>query len=426
MNSWTTDIRNKEWGQNEESSDDMTRENRNEENILRVQMFGTFSMSYGDKPLAMPRLRRNNQFMNLMQAVLYYAENGIGRDWLEDIVFEDRDVENRHNSLRVLIYKAVKKLRELGLPEGRYIYLENGLYHWTSKIKLEVDAVEFDRIYQKAKAAKDEAERLELYLQACFMYRGEFLADCAGVVWIGCEAKRYRKEFHDAVAQSAILLKKREEWLRLEKLGKFAAVAAPFSDWEMLIMEALIETGRFDEARRLYEETADYYQREQGIYPSAQMMQAMERLGNQMLHSYELLDTIQKKLKEESEDTPDGGYYCSYPVFQGIYQVVNRIMERGGQAVYLMLCTLVDGKGNPLQKEERLEDYSEKLRVAICKSVRHGDIVNQFGRGQYLVLLINTTRENCEIVQNRIDRNFDTGNHRVKVHYRVNSVECEW
>lgn len=66
----------------------MTRENRNEENILRVQMFGTFSMSYGDKPLAMPRLRRNNQFMNLMQAVLYYAENGIGRDWLEDIVFE--------------------------------------------------------------------------------------------------------------------------------------------------------------------------------------------------------------------------------------------------------------------------------------------------------------------------------------------------
>lgn len=405
---------------------DRKKENDNRNHTLRVRMFGTFAMSYEDRPLVMQRLRRNNQFTNLMQVVLYYAENGVGRDWLEDVVFEDRDVENRHNSLRVLIYKAVKKLRELGLPDEKYIYLEDGVYRWTPNIRIEIDAIEFDRIYQSAKESKDKDEKLELYLQACYLYRGEFLSDSVGVVWIGYESKRYRQEFYEVVSEAAGLLREREEWMRLEKLGRYAAVAAPFCDWEELIMEAYMKKGRFEEARKLYEETADYYQREQGIYPSAKMMQAIERLGSHMMHSYELLDTIQKKLTEEPDETSMGGYYCTFPVFQGVYQVVTRIMERGGQAVYLMLCTLVDKKGNPIQKEERLEEFSEKLKDAICKSVRHGDIVNQFGRGQYLVLLINTTRENCEVVQHRIDRNFNAGYQRVSIHYHVNCVECEY
>lgn len=404
----------------------MRQEKEREQYTLQVQMFGTFSMSYDDRPLVMKRLRRNNQFTYLMQAILYYAENGVGRDWLEDVVFEDRDIENRHNSLRVLIYKAIKKIRELGLPDVRYIYLENGIYRWTPEIKVEVDAIEFDKIYQRARETEDEAEKLDLYLQACYMYRGEFLADYVGVSWIGYESKGYRQKYHDAVTQASVLLRDRQDWRRLEKLGKLAAAAAPFSDWEELTMEAYMESGRFDEARKFYEETVDYYQAEQGIYPSAKMMQTVERLSSKMMHSYEILETIQKNLAEAQDAAGVGGYYCSYPVFQGVYQVVSRIMERGGQAVYLMLCTLVDGKGNPIQKEERLQEFSERLREAICRSVRHGDIVNQFGRGQYLVLLINTTRENCEIVQRRINKNFNAGHQRVNVLYHVSCVEYEY
>lgn len=153
----------------------MMQENSNEEQILQVRMFGTFSMNYNGKPLVMKRLRRNNQFTNLMQAVLYYSEKGIGRDWLEDIVFEDRDVENRHNSLRVLIYKAVRKLRELGLPEGKYIYLENGLYRWTPEIKVEIDAIEFDRIYQRQKRQRMPERGLRCICRPVICTRENFL-----------------------------------------------------------------------------------------------------------------------------------------------------------------------------------------------------------------------------------------------------------
>ena len=105
--------------------------------------------------------------------------------------------------------------------------------------------------------------------------------------------------------------------------------------------------------------------------------------------------------------------------------MINRMMERGGQSVYLMLCTLVDSKGNPMKEGERLEELSVRLGEAIRVSVRHGDIINQYGSGQFLVLLINTTREDCDIIEDRINRKFIIGRQRTGVEYHVNSVICE-
>lgn len=188
-------------------------------------------------------------------------------------------------------------------------------------------------------------------------------------------------------------------------------------------MEAMVSMGRYEEARSFYAATSDLYLRKRGIRPSSKLMETMEKLGSRMVHAYEVLDTIQDNLSEEPES--GGGYLCTYPVFQGIYQMLNRIMERGGQSIYLMLCTLVDGKGNPITDESRLEELSNRLGDAILRSVRHGDAVNRYGNGQYLILLVNITREDCEIVQKRIDQNFVKGRQRSGVEYFVNSVICD-
>ena len=86
----------------------------------------------------------------------------------------------------------------------------------------------------------------------------------------------------------------------------------------------------------------------------------------------------------EADSMRQGGYVCSYPVFQGIYRMITRLIERGGQSVYLMLCTVVDSKGNPMKAGPMLEDLSQRLGDAIQHSVRHGDAVNRYGKGQYL------------------------------------------
>lgn len=99
-------------------------------------------------------------------------------------------------------------------------------------------------------------------------------------------------------------------------------------------------------------------------------------------------------------------------------------MERGGQSVYLMLCTVVDGKGNPLEDTEILEEFIGRLGDAILNSVRRSDAVTRYGRGEYLVLLVNTTREDCDKIQKRINYRFMVGRQRTGIQYYVNSVIC--
>ena len=41
------------------------------------------------------------------------------------------------------------------------------------------------------------------------------------------------------------------------------------------------------------------------------------------------------------------------------------MLERSGQSAYLMLCSLTDGKGHPLEKPEKLELLSEELQNTI-------------------------------------------------------------
>lgn len=392
-------------------------------NVLYAQMFGNFQLYYNGRPLTGERVR-DTYFTSLMQILLHHTDDGVGRNDLEEVLLGDRDVENRRQALQTIIYKAKKKLKNMGLPDENYIILKKGVYYWTARIPVREDAAVFDGLCRQAADCEEEEEQLTLYLDACYLYKGEFLSTCAAVLWAGAEARRYRKQFCECVEHAASLLRKRGDWMRLEKLGRYVTEAAPFSDWECLTMEALVECGQYEEARKLYADTVDSYFREQGIRPSRRLVEMMEKLGNQIKYSYEVLDQIQQGLKEDPAHV-EGGYQCSYPVFRGIYHVVARMMERGGQSVYLMLCTLVDGKGNPMKEGERLEEMSARLGNAIRMSVRHGDIINQYGKGQFLVLLINTTREDCDIIEERINHRFIVGRQRAGVEYHVNSVLCE-
>lgn len=393
-----------------------------EANVLYVHMFGDYQMRYNGRPMTGEKLR-NTQFTGLMQILLHNASAGVSRDFLEDALLGDRDVENRRQALQTIVYKAKKKLKNMGLPDVNYIILNKGVYYWTPQIPVREDAAVFDELCLRAEVCENEEEKLTLYQEACYTYQGEFLSIHTAVLWAGAEARRYRKQFCECVEHAASIIRKKEDWFGLEKLGRYASEIQPFSDWESLIMEALVESGRCNEAGTLYADTADHYLNGQGVNPSAKMMKMMETLGNQIRHSHGVLDQIQQGLTEKTTNDA-GGYQCSYPIFCGIYHMVARMMERGGQSVYLMLCTLVDGKGNPMQEGERLDEMAARLNKAVQFSVRHGDIVNQYGKGQFLVLLMNTTREDCEIVKRRINQNFKVGRQRISVQYHVNGIAC--
>ena len=50
--------------------------------------------------------RKDTHFTSLMQILLHRSQTGVSRDYLEDVLFGDRDIENRHQALQTIMYKA--------------------------------------------------------------------------------------------------------------------------------------------------------------------------------------------------------------------------------------------------------------------------------------------------------------------------------
>lgn len=390
---------------------------------LRVQMFGTFDLEWDGRQLIGGGKSAESQFSYLMQLILHHRHTGISRDRLEKIIFEGRELENVHHALRSVLYNARKKLREAGLPDVKYFIQKDGVFYWTEEIPVEEDAGTMERLFQEAETARAPREKLERYLEACRIYTGEFLGSMRSSVWVIQEAKHYHRIFCTCMDRAVELLRENRDFLQMEDLGRYAANVDPMADWEIVTMEALMSLGKQQEAQKFYNDTVEYYLQEQGLRPTSQLTELMNKLGSQIEHSYAVLDDIQSCLTLEDEDA-GGGYLCSYPVFRGIYQMVRRMMERGGQSVFLMLCVVVDSKGNPMADGPKLEELSQRLGDAIRRAVRQSDAINRYGKGQYLVLLVNTTRENCETVQKRINQDFVVGWQRTGIQYYVNSVIC--
>ena len=392
-----------------------------EPNVLYVRMLGGFSVRWNGKLIAGGSKASDSQLTCLLQILMHNREAGVTRDRLEELLFGDRDMSNVHHALQSVIYNTKKKLEKAGLPPDNYIIQRKGVFFWSDSIPLEEDAAEFENLFHQAETAEDPEEQLALYQEAVHWYTGEFLPSQTAAVWAAQEARRLKKMFCLCVERAAKQLRERQDFFQLEDLGIHAASIDPLADWETLTMEALVSLGRYDEARKLYDDTAEFYFNEQGLRPSKKMMQQLERLGDGIMHQHAVLDEIQADLTEKGENTP-GGYLCSYPIFAGIYRMVERMMERGGQSVYLMLCTVIDGKGNPMREGPMLDEMSRRMGDAVRSSIRRGDAMCQYSKGQFLALLVNTTRENCGVVQKRISDRFIVGRQRSRIEYYVKSV----
>lgn len=389
--------------------------------VLQVRTLGRFSISWNDKVIIGGANYSESQFVYLMQMVLHAGSKGVSRSDLEEVLFEAREINNTRHAIQSIIYNSKKKLRQAGLPDVNYIEQRDGIFYWTDQIPVVEDAAHFEELYHAASEAEVLEKKLSLFLEASYAYTGEFLAAQAGTLWIAQEARRYHALFCSSVENAADLLRTMQDFTEMEALGRHATRIDPLANWELITMEALASMGKYEEAIQLYDQTVTLYMNEQGLRPSKRMMDLLSELGEKMQHTHEVLDEIQDHLSGRLESNK-GGYLCSYPVFQGIYRMVERMIERGGQSIYLMLCTIVDSKGNPMREGSSLEELSSRLAESIRDSVRHSDAVTQYGKGQFLVLLVNTTLENCAIVQKRISQCFVQRHQRTGVEYYVNSV----
>ena len=150
--------------------------------ILNVRMFGGFALDWEGKAVTGNTKSAESQFVYLLQMVLHYRDKGVSRELVEGVLFGEREIDDIHHAARSVVYNANRKLKAMGLPDAHCIQQRKGVCHWTGMVPVQEDAAEFERLAGEAGAEKDDSRRLELYLEACRCYRGEFLPAQTGIM----------------------------------------------------------------------------------------------------------------------------------------------------------------------------------------------------------------------------------------------------
>ena len=392
----------------------------NEKPVIEVRTFGGFSIRYKGSELSFGN-QNESQVVQLLQLLLHFRKQGVSRDLAKAALFADRDVDDVSHSIRNIIYNMRRKLSSLGLPDSKYVVKRGGVYFWCDDIDVKEDSSEFEEAFNAAMDCEDDEKKAELLTDACYLYSGRFLAGNESSIWSVQEAERYREIFADCINELAEILLETHKYKQLLDVSTYASKVDPFSEWEILTLEALGRLGRFDKTESFYRKTVDAYVKEYGGRANTYVREFTNRIGLKLVVGHESLEEIQHKM-----GNPEGydrkGYYCSLPVFQEIYRMTERMMERSGEKIFLMLCTILDSKGNPMREGARLEELSERLRNTIIQCVRHTDTVTRYGNGQYLVLLINTTEEDCSVVSDRITSHFIREGQRTRLGYSVSNI----
>lgn len=388
--------------------------------ILKVQLLGGFAMTYNGRKIQVGK-NQTTKALQLLQILLHAGGAGVARVSLLEYLF-GRDAEGDiANNLRVTVYNLRKMLVDSGLPDENYIRVEGGRYRFISSFPVEVDTVIFEDTIVEAKQAEEET-RLKLLKKACAMYTGYFLPALSGEEWVAVAGARYQHLYFECMEELCNIMKDRREYVELLDLCGKAANLYPFDEWQVWQMDCLLALNRPKEAMALYEKTTSLYFDELGLPPSERMMERFRQMSGLVRLTTGNLHDIQESLMEKERVA--GAYYCPYPSFVDSYRMVVRAMERSGQSVYLMLCTITDDKEKLLDDPERLKNVSDKLSESIRGALRRGDVFTRYSMSQFLVILMGIRKEDCTITSSRIDSYFRKreSSRRIKVTYRVASA----
>ncbi|MBQ9992795.1 MAG: hypothetical protein IJP33_05150 [Firmicutes bacterium] len=367
---------------------------------LKVRMFETFSLQYGDKTVD----DRSNSMKKvwLLLAYLIFCRNsyltqdsfisllqGAGSD-------EGADPNGR---LKALIYRARTLLNQLDDIAGHdWIVRKKGTYSWNTDIPLELDVDEFEALCKQADRTDDENERLNILLQALEIYRGDFLPKLSMEPWVMPINTYYHQMFLNAVEQALLLLEKNERYNEITSLCKKALKIEPYSE-EIYqhLMKALIAQDKRSEALQVYEDMSELLFSTFGVMPSDES-RALYRGASREEKSFTVpIGTVREQLKEPA--AAKGAVYCEYDFFKLLYQVQARAIIRSGEVIHIALFSLHGPQGKSISRRS-LDIAMNNLQELVISSLRQGDIVSRCSVSQLIVMLPQANYENsCSVCQ---------------------------
>lgn len=370
-----------------------------ETRVLKVKMMGGFDCSCDGKSLS-PVGNTGAKLSRLFIYLLYFYPAEQSRRNLLEVLYEgcEGDVSNSFKTLLLRLRRLLAA--ELDLPENDCILLSGGKLRLSDSIRVESDVQDFTDLFRAAMENPKEEKREDLLLKACRLYQGELLPPISTDSWVIYENAALAELYTRATNELCRLYRSHGEYEKVYECSKRALIPFPFEEnWMISSIDALIALGRYRQAMTEYEAMTQVLFEEFGVLPSERLLDTLRRISDSLAASVSAPDKVNKALGEDEEI---GAYYSNYPNFVSSYRILKRIAKRDNIVNSMVLITVVDREGTPLEDNQDLLKAMPILSMAISRTLRKNDMYTRFSRAQMLVMLWRTPADQVDRVMERI------------------------
>jgi len=318
-------------------------------------------------------------------------------------IFCDEELQGNPGSvLRTMVYRARGALEKGGLIcADNIIIAKSGGYSWNNNIECTTDIEDFESLIKEAAAEdRSDQEKLEMLLQAAELYKGDFLPNSTGDIWVIPLVRWYRTLYLGCVHDALKLMNGLDRNVEAEQLCTRALCIDPFD--EQLIeyhLKALISQDKTEEALRIYKKMEAMFFDVLGINFSDNLRSLYNRIQHPDIKKELTLDEVIEEWLKDA-DFP-GAYYCDASIFKTLFQIETRSVPRSGRTAFIIR---LDTKHEPKMRDGGV---MRQLGVAIPGCLRMGDLFTRCSPNQYMLMLYSLTYEDCKMLVNRILRSVD-------------------
>ncbi|MDR0470052.1 MAG: winged helix-turn-helix domain-containing protein [Peptococcaceae bacterium] len=371
------------------------------QDALTIRTLGVFSVGIGDRPLS-DTSNRSQKLWKIFKYLLTNRHKMISVETLIGILWPESEPDNPQKSLHTLMSRLRKQLNPDGEGDS-YILFQHGCYQWNPKLPIDLDVAEFEKMITNSAETQDDEEKLVFLKKAVDMYQGDYLSEATFEAWVLPVSNYYKRLYLRTVLDLVEVCKRASAYEDIAEICIKAIENEPYEEnlYEYLI-QALLINGEIARAQRYYHHFSELMQKAFGAKPSEEFRALSQGMWENEGEEFNLFD-IKRKL--DGEPLRRGAFFCTTDTFNQIYQLDKRSDERMKFPVFLCLIT-VSGKTEAPIEEKLVKSASLALRQCLMRTLRQGDIVSQYSKNQFLLLLSAYYQKDAESALNRVQHLF--------------------
>src|SRR5437763_1371338 len=203
------------------------------------------------------------------------------KDTIIDTFWGESDFDAVEKNFHPTVSHIRKALNSRQPMKQNFLLYRDGDYLLSQDFAYYIDTEEFDRLVTEAEAARRagrEEQRIELYEQACALYRGDFMQGTYDE-WVEEQRAYYREQYLRMLEALAVAAQKTEDWPRTLQLAQEILRDDQFrEDVQCMIMRAHAALGNRGAVKELYNNLRRLLRKELGVEPDADTQKLYRQL----------------------------------------------------------------------------------------------------------------------------------------------------